>query len=210
MTKIPNRTTFSIVAAFGLVLVAFVASSTYTTNAKADVFMFEKDESLRLKATPQELLDDGINSAIVISANQKNVDLVRGMDTKVVFTISHIGGNEPAPSVTLQANGIKGLVIPPSKLAQSTTEDRIEEFKRTGMISGAIDLSPIVTYTPNILTLAPGESKTIEMHIIMPKSWNTELSGSTVNFEPNIQRIGNYGNYKIAVFSDDAEIRVGE
>jgi hypothetical protein len=211
MTKIPNRTTFGIIAISALVLLVSVTSSlNNTTDVKADVFMFEKDESITLKATPQELLDDGINSAIVITANQKNVDLVRGMDTVVIFTISHVGGNEPAPRITLQADGIKGLIIPPSVLAQSVVEDRIEEFKRTGTILGAIDLSTIVTYAPNTITLLPGESKTIEMHIIMPKLWNDELSGDVVSFEPNIRRIGNYDGYKIAVFSDDTEIRIGE
>ncbi|MBI5145748.1 MAG: hypothetical protein HZA84_00845 [Thaumarchaeota archaeon] len=210
MTTKTTKTIFSITALSAIVLSVLVASSLIdTAKAKADVFVFEKDESIKIRATPQELLDEGVNSAIVISANQKNADLTRGVTTGVKFTVTHLAGTNPVPKITLQADGIKGLVLPASRLALSTPEDRAEEFKRTGTVSGAIDLSPLVIYEPSEITLAPGESKTIEMRVVMPKSWNTELSGTTVNFEPNIKRIGDYGSYKIAVFSDDADIKIG-
>jgi hypothetical protein len=55
------------------------------------------------------------------------------------------------------------------------------------LLTGMISLSAFESFSENRLTLHPGESKTITMHINIPQGLPAELVGSNIHFFPDIQ-----------------------
>lgn len=186
------------------VLVLSIGDNIGTANtAQADQLELKMEKGIKLTGSPEGHLAEGVNSVILISSDQENLQVAQGSSKTTSFTVTHIGGQNPVPEITIGADGIRGKVLPASVLTTTTVEERVNQLKESGTIPGTVDLSPLASFSPNQVTLKPGESATIQMQVMIPNGWNEELAGEKVNFAPNIYRVGNYSQYKVAVFADD-------
>jgi len=192
------------------VLVLSLGNIGTANTAQADQLELEMEKGIKLTGSPEEHLAEGVNSVILVSSDQENLRIEQGSSKTASFTVTHIGGQNPVPEITMGADGIRGKVLPASVLATSTVEERVNQLRESGTISGAVDLSPLASFSPNEVTLKSGESATIQMQVVIPSGWNDELAGQKVNFAPSIYRVGDYSQYKIAVFADDIGVTIGE
>ncbi|MEM2759290.1 MAG: hypothetical protein QXU32_03220 [Nitrososphaerales archaeon] len=166
------------------------------------------DKPLTFRATPDDFVNSGGRSAIIIKADRNEIEVSRGSTIKVTFQITHIAGTNPFTSVTVIANGIQGKLLPPSVLATTTVEERTNAIKEGIDIPGAIDLSPLVRFVPNAVTLAPRETKSIDMYITIPQNWSDEMVNKAANFSPSFTSPERGSPYDVGIFGDSVRVKV--
>lgn len=149
------------------------------------------------------LSENGVNSAISVTPSEKQLKL--GDDNSVVTTlqISHQANDVRAKAVSVEADGVVGIYVPKSNVdLEKSTQQIVDEFKATGTISGSLDLSSFVTFTPSNVEIAAGETATIQMQITIPQNIIDSLEEESLDFNPNVYRTIQYEDQKIGMYND--------
>jgi hypothetical protein len=140
--------------------------------------------------TPDEFLAAGGNGVIIIkpqgqtSNTPMTVDVKIGSQTTIPLQATYKAGNSPPDQVKVQATGITSNFYIPSAIANLTTpEQRADEIQRTGKISGALDLSSTISFSPQAIILKPGESQIMNATIIIPAVWPKAAVGDTLLYD---------------------------
>lgn len=142
-----------------------------------------------------DYLISGGEAVIRINATAREVDATRGSSVTVPIILTYLPGENAQAVVHVSANGIEGVMIPPSVAARSTPQERAELLTNTGRIPGAIELTQFAIFSPNYVILKPYESVTIDMTITIPKDFTSEVNG--MFFSPAFESPENRGPYTV-------------
>lgn len=102
----------------------------------------------------QDLERDGIRSVVTV-ASSESVDVERGNSVIASFTLTHEANDIKAKSVTLEPSGTIGVITPEPYASMYTSEERSQQLRENGEITGSISLSDYVSYSTNQVTIAP-------------------------------------------------------
>lgn len=199
------------------VLIATVAVTIATVSMLSEVFgntsiaqLPELRESVMSATgpTPQQYLDSGGQGVIIISMNTKETDTIRGATVAVPVTVTYKGGINAVPKLTVVADRISGIVLPPSVAKSSTPEERFALTQEGKSIAGALELNPLVRFTPNAIMLTPGESKTVSMDVTIPKTWPDEMVNKGADFSPSFKILEQDGTLRVLIVNDLVTVNV--
>lgn len=174
---------------------SYVYSASISANASpshANSKGVTASEIHQARKSPAEFFKLGGKSVVTITPDVSSLNLERGSTAKVVFTISHIGGPNPLPTVTPVGNGIANVFIPASAVNMTTPKERAALMSAHRPIPGAIDLNSLVSFSAADKNLKPGDTEEIEMSISIPRDWPEDLVGETIFFAPSFGTTENY------------------
>lgn len=159
--------------------------------------------------SPDEALNAGlIRSAIWIEPEQFRINATRGSTVSVVLKITHKPGPDPLPSVTVNAIGATGITYPPS-LAKSVSNDQAKEALVSGkLIPGSIRMNDLVRFDPTSITLAPGETKTIQLFITLPQNLPDEWVNKSIPISPIYKSPEQSTRGEVGIFHNGVTVRV--
>jgi hypothetical protein len=125
---------------------------------------------------------------------------IRGETVTVPLIITHQGGPNPLPTVTLISKGISNDYVPASVNKVYPPDQRLKIFQETGkMPAGVIDLNSTVTFSDSTITLKPGESKRVYLHIRVPAGWPDELVHQLIWYSVEIESSQTYQHAELEV-----------
>lgn len=166
--------------------------------------MTTKYEAVINVVGPQAWLQAGRRGAITGSFNAWEINVTRGKTVDVVLTLKYTPGVNPLPNVTITPHGDGGMILPPSVSASVDPLQTIRSMQQNKSISGALFTKDLTSFEPSSISLKPGESKEIVVHITVPQNWPDEMVGKETPITPTFSFIDN----GVGFFVDPVQVRI--
>ncbi|HXG06822.1 MAG TPA: hypothetical protein VNI77_05800 [Nitrososphaera sp.] len=145
------------------------------------------EHSISLVRGPDAFLETRGKSAIVVEAAPKFLNLKRGESATIYLNVEHRTTTDGLGTLTVVPSGVRGGVILPSMVNETTPEERANLVRQGKPIPGSIDLAPFVQYSTNSVELSGGEKATIVMTFTVPEDLPVEMTGKSLHFTPNLK-----------------------
>ncbi|MEX0862275.1 hypothetical protein [Nitrosopumilus sp.] len=197
-----NSIVFALVAIVAVGSIGLISSS-MSENQTEDI------PEVTLDFNQDFLERDGIRSVVTI-VHSESVDVTRGNSVITSLTLTHEANDAKAKSVTLEPRGTIGVITPEPYASMYTSEERSQQLRENGEITGSISLSDYVSYSPSQVTIAPGESVVVSMMIDIPDDFDERLMVGKLPFQPNFVKIGDYPEQQIRIDNAIVDVQVTE
>lgn len=165
------------------------------------------DASISMSKTPEERIARGLRSAIIVETKDNEIRASRGSVLNITLQITHRPGNNPLPLVTAEGQGDGRVLYPPSVGSRTTPQQRMGAM---GNIPGAIRIDTLLSFDPVSIDIKPGETKTVQMYVTIPKNFPDEMVNRSFNVAPGFRIPQNaYDDpFDVALFSVGITIHV--
>lgn len=191
----------------GLAIVIGIVYGVYTNMANAstlvgkDVYVANNPGPEKYKKAREPIMTSSINTD-TISAK-------RGKTFTVLLTLTHEAGSNPNAKFTVTPT-VDGFFMPSSVLNSTTMQQRSTMLANEQIPNGVIPLKDLVNFSPPFITLKSGESKEIQMQIVLPSSLPDEIVGHSLIISPTYVISDKAGIDQMGVFTTSVRVNVVE
>jgi hypothetical protein len=137
--------------------------------------------------TVNQFLAAGGQAAVEGNFNASTISVGIGSTVHVSLAISYVAGSSPIPALVLDLSAPKGLIIPAYAAGALTPNQRAQLLQQGKPIPDSLQENQTMTFSPNVVTLLPGNSATVDVAITIPANWPTQLIGTSITLSPTIQ-----------------------
>lgn len=112
------------------------------------------------------------------------IDVAIGSEVVIPLKLTYQTGADVIDEITIRGIGVSGgYYIPSTSAHDSTPEERFTEMMENGRISGALETSSTVSFSPESITLTPNESQVIDVIVSIPTDWPAEAVGDKILYD---------------------------
>jgi hypothetical protein len=124
------------------------------------------------------------------------------------MSFQYLAGDGAAKTLTIRGVGVMGGYIPPTIAAKSTPEERANELRETGKITGMYELDSTVSFSPSEVTLEPGKTTTASIIITIPADWSSETVGKEIIYNIQYEITGDYDKSTARLFPEPLQVHI--
>lgn len=144
---------------------------------------------------------------LTASANVGTIDVKRGTTSSVMLILKHEAGANPDAKFVVTPK-IDGYFFPSSVVKSTTMLQRSQMLANSQIPLGARVMKDFVTFSPQSVSLASGESKEIQMQISLPSDLPDEIIGHKITISPLYDISDKEGIDNMGVFTTSITVNV--